>query len=78
MKDPEAVMLVIVGIIAACLLFLGLRAAVKKVFYSPPKVRASESQDLQREQRQRMREIQDRQKQLMQDQRQKIRDLQRR
>lgn len=77
MKDFEGVIIFILGAVAACLLFFGLIAAVKKSFSLPAPRKIDSSQTLQ-EQRQHSKDIMDNQKRLMEDQRQRLRDMQRR
>jgi len=77
MKDFEGVIIFIIGAVAACLLFFGLITAVKKSFSVSQPKKIDSSQTLQ-EQRQRSKDIMDKQKRLMEDQRQRLRDLQKR
>ncbi|OGX36895.1 MAG: hypothetical protein A3G91_01570 [Omnitrophica WOR_2 bacterium RIFCSPLOWO2_12_FULL_50_9] len=77
MKDPEGIILFIVGALAACAVFLGVITAIKKSF-STPKTEMTDSTEMISEQRRHAKEVADSQKRLIQDQKQKIRDLQRR
>ncbi|MBI3616658.1 MAG: hypothetical protein HY210_00305 [Candidatus Omnitrophica bacterium] len=77
MKDSEGILIFAIGTVVACLLAWGLITAVKKSFSMPQPPKIDSSQTLQ-EQRQRSKDIVDKQKRLMEDQRQRLRDLQKR
>ena len=77
MKDSENFFIFIVGAAVAVLLFVGIITAIKNSF-SLPKPEKVDSSQMVDEQKQRSKEIMDRQKRSMEDQKQRIRDLQRR
>jgi hypothetical protein len=77
MKDPEGIILFIVGVLVAGALFWGVTTAVRRSF-SLHDIEITDPADMVEEQRRRSRGIMDSQKRLMEDQQQKIRDLQRR
>jgi len=68
----------IVAIFIAIVLFFGFITVVKKSLKSPPKKNTIDSTIRIKEQKWRMDDVRQRQKQLMRDQRQKLRDAQRR
>ena len=76
-KNFEGIIILIIGVVAACVLFFGLITAVKKSFSVAEPEKIDSSQSLQ-EQQQRSKDIMDKQKRLMEDQRQRLRDMQRR
>ena len=77
MKDSEGILIFVIGAVVACLLAWGLVTAVKRSFSAHKPQKIDSSQTLQ-EQRQRSKDIMDKQKRLMEDQRQRLRDLQKR
>ena len=77
MKDFEGILIFVIGAVVACLLAWGLITAVKKSFSMPQPQKIDSSQTLQK-QRQRSKDIVDKQKRLMEDQHQRLQDIQRR
>ncbi len=77
MKDSEGILIFVIGAVVACLLVWGLITAVKRSFSTHNPQEIDSSQTLQ-EQRQRSKDIMDKQKRLMENQRQRLRDLQKR
>jgi len=78
MKNFEEIVPIIVAAIIAGVLFFGFIKTIKKFMEIPPERQVINSTATLKKQKQRMRDIQERQKQLMRDQKQKIRDLNRR
>lgn len=77
MKDSEGIYLFIFAVIAAALLFYGMRLGLQKVFKDTPSIESQESDKKRDEQSRRMDEIREREERLMEDQKQRIKDLQR-
>lgn len=77
MKDSEGILIFVFGTVVACLLGWGIITAVKRSFATRKPQKIDSSQTLQA-QRQRSRDILDKQKRLMEDQRQRLQDMQQR
>ncbi len=78
MADFEDIFPLIVALLVAVALFLGFVTTIKKSLKTPVPKSSIDSSALRREQKQRMDDIQRRQKELMENQKQRMRDMQRR
>jgi len=77
-KDNDFPMLITLGIIFACLLFYGAVKGLKEIVKTPPrKINIDSSQRL-REQKQKIKDIEEQRKRMMEDQKQRLRDMQHR
>ena len=77
-KDNDFPMLITIGIIFACLLFYGAVKGLKEIVKTPPKKINIDSAARLREQKQKIKDIEDQRKRLMEDQKQRLKDMQRR
>ena len=78
MIDMDDIMPLIIGILAAVVLFFGFTIALKKTIPADTGHITTEHDKILMKQRWRMDDVRQRQKQLLRDQKQKIRDMRRR
>ena len=71
-------MLIALALIFACLLFYGAIKGLKQIVKTPPKRINIDSAQKLREQKEKIRDIEEQRKRMMADQKQRLKDMQRR
>lgn len=74
MKDFDVYIPFILSIVVAVVLFTGISSVLKKISSHNPAPSSEQSQDIQKEQERRLREIEDRRRDMMDRNQQRIRD----